>query len=87
MEMFAEGLQEFAKVIETDLELLTEIDRRVALESELQTMLDQLETRVAARTKDLEEANTALRVILANTEAAREEYGLDMSRQIKGLVM
>ncbi|MEX0281985.1 MAG: LuxR C-terminal-related transcriptional regulator [Arenibacterium sp.] len=85
--LFREGLQEFARVIEADLELFTEINRRIALEAELQTTLDELELRVAERTEDLEEANTALRVLLGSVEQAREEYDLKLLRQIKGLVM
>lgn len=85
--LFREGLQEFARVIEADLELLTEIDRRAALESELQATLDQLEQRVANRTADLEEANAALRVLLNSVETSREEYDEKILRQIKGLVL
>lgn len=85
--LFREGLQEFARVIEADLELLIEIDRRIALEAELQTTLDQLEQRVANRTADLEEANTALRVLLGSVETSREEYDAKILSQIKGLVM
>ena len=57
------------------------------MEAELQTTLDELELRVAERTEDLEEANTALRVLLSSVEQAREEYDLKLLRQIKGLVM
>ncbi|MFD1159652.1 LuxR C-terminal-related transcriptional regulator [Roseovarius aestuarii] len=85
--LFREGLQEFARVIEADLELFTEMSRRIALEAELQTTLDELELRVTKRTADLEEANTALRVLLGSVEQAREEYDLKLLRQIKGLVM
>ncbi|WP_254429863.1 LuxR C-terminal-related transcriptional regulator [Ruegeria atlantica] len=85
--LFREGLQEFARVIEADLELLIEIDRRIALEIELQATLDQLEQRVANRTEDLEEANTALRVLLGSVETSREEYDTRILRQIKGLVI
>ena len=85
--LFREGLKEFAGVIESDLELFTEISRRTALEAELQTTLDELEQRVTRRTADLEEANTALRVLLGSLEKAREEYDLKLLRQIKGLVL
>ncbi|MGB3179212.1 MAG: LuxR C-terminal-related transcriptional regulator [Albidovulum sp.] len=85
--LFREGLQEFASVIEADLELFTEINRRTELEAELQATLNVLEHRVADRTADLEEANTALRVLLSSVEKAREDYDLTLLRQIKGLVM
>ncbi|MGC3939707.1 LuxR C-terminal-related transcriptional regulator [Roseobacter sp. EG26] len=85
--MFREGLQEFARVIEADLRLLTEIDQRARLEAKLQATLDQLERNVAKRTSELEEANTALRVLLANVEQSRNEYDAKVLRQIKGLVL
>lgn len=84
---FREGLQQFARVIEADLALLSEIDRRSALERELQATLDNLEQRVAARTAELEEANTALRVLLGNVERSRADYDETVLRQIKGLVL
>lgn len=85
--LFREGLQEFARVIEDDLALLIEIQRRTELEKELQATLDQLEQRVANRTKDLEEANAALRVLLNSVETSREDYDEKILRQIKGLVV
>lgn len=85
--MFREGLREFARVIEAELRLLIEIDERVRLESELQETLDQLEQNVAARTSELEEANTALRVLLANVEQTRNEYDTKILRQVKGLIL
>ena len=85
--LFREGLQEFARVIESDLDRLTEIARREALEIELQQTLDQLEQRVADRTSELEEANTALRVLLTNVERSRDEYDEKILSQIKGLVI
>ena len=85
--LFREGLQEFARVIEADLVLLTEIDTRTRLEAQLQETLDHLEKRVSERTQELEEANTALRVLLSNVEQARQDYDQQFLRQIKGLVM
>ncbi len=85
--LFREGLQEFSRVIESDLRLLVEVDRRAALERELQTTLDQLESRVKRRTTDLEEANAALRVLLASIETARREYDANILRQIRGLAI
>ncbi|MEM8773977.1 MAG: LuxR C-terminal-related transcriptional regulator [Pseudomonadota bacterium] len=85
--LFREGLQEFARVIEADLKLLTEINRRTQLEAELQITLDELEKRVSDRTSELEEANIALRVLLSNVEGARDEYDAKILRQIKGLII
>ena len=84
---FREGLQEFSRVIEADLKLLTEINLRMQLEQKLQITLDHLEQRVGERTAALEEANTALRVLLGSMEQARHEYDDHIMRQIKGLVM
>ncbi len=84
--LFREGLREFARVIETDLARLTEINARVRLEAKLQETLDKLELRVSERTGELEEANVALRVLLANVEQARQDYDATVLRQIKGLV-
>jgi len=85
--MFREGLREFARVIEADLALLSEMARRKRLERDLQSALDEMEQRVADRTRDMEEANTALRVLLGNLEAARAEHDAGIAQQIKGLVM
>ena len=84
---FREGLQEFARVIEADLKLLVEVETRVRLEAKLQATLGRLESLVAERTSELEEANTALRVLLANVEKARDEYDAKVLQQIKGLVI
>ncbi len=85
--LFSEGVKEFARVIEADLRLLVEIDVRARLEKQLQAMLDQLETRVAERTSELEEANTALRILLDNVEQSRDAYDTKFLRQIKGMVI
>ncbi|MEM8956279.1 MAG: LuxR C-terminal-related transcriptional regulator [Pseudomonadota bacterium] len=85
--LFRDGLQEFARVIEADLKLLVEVRTRIELEEELQAMLGRLESLVAERTSELEEANTALRVLLANVEKARDEYDAKILQQIRGLVI
>lgn len=53
-------LEEFRRVIEGDLALLVEVARRQRAERELQAMLDELESRVAARTRDLSRINRTL---------------------------
>lgn len=85
--MFREGLREFARVIEADLALLSEMERRRRLEQALQAALDQMEQRVARRTQELEEANTALRVLLVNLQDARADYDKMLARQITGLIL
>lgn len=84
--MFREGLQEFCRVIETDLALLLEADRRRAAEVDLQVMLAELERRVDERTRDLEEANAALRVLISNLESARKDHEEEIRKKIRGLI-
>lgn len=110
-----ELLQEFRRLIEGDLALLIEVARRERLEGELHDSLEELERRVAKRTRELtelneglqqeilrrntverallqrerelEEANTALRVLLSNVESSRAEFEEQVLRQIKGLIL
>jgi len=79
-------IMEFRGVVDTDLALLVEIDRREEVERELHTTLEQLETRVEKRTLQLSEANTALRVLLDRVETARVEQNADISRKIDSLI-
>ena len=61
--LFREGLLAFAGVIESNLRSLVEIAERQQLEAALQDSNNRLEERVAERTRELEEANTGLRVL------------------------
>lgn len=78
---------EFKGVVETDLALLVEIERRKTVEQELKYTLEQLETRVERRTRQLSEANTALRVLLERVENARAEQDAELSRQIDSPIL
>ncbi len=80
-------ISEFRGVVETDLALLVEIERRKTVEQELKITLEQLETRVERRTKQLSEANTALRVLLDRVETARAEQDAELMRQIDNLIL
>lgn len=51
--------------------LKREIEERLRAEAALQRVLDELESRVAERTRDLVEANTQLREALANVKMLR----------------
>ena len=84
---FRGGLQEFARVIESNLLLLTEAAERKRLQSALEQTLLQLERRVAERTHELEESNTAMRVLLQNIEMSRQEWDEEFRRRVNGLVM
>lgn len=85
--LYKELLREFRHVIESDLALLVEMAERKRLEDRLQESLEKLEERVADRTRELEEANTALRVLLTNVESSRHEFEAQILRQITGLIL
>ena len=85
--VFREGLQAFAGVIEANLRSLVEIAERERLEAALQQSLDRLEERVAERTRELEEANTALRVLVSTIEASKREHDDQILREINTLVV
>jgi len=85
--MFRKGLQEFCKVVEDDLAMLVEVTKRKAAQAKLQKTLETLEHTIAKRTQDLEDANTALRVLLENVESAKSEIEAQILRQIKGLIL
>lgn len=85
--LFREGLQAFGNVIESNLRSLVEIAERERLEAALQESLDRMEQRVAERTHDLEEANTALRVLLASVEKSQLEHNEQILREINTLVI
>ena len=85
--VFREGLQAFAGVVESNLRSLVEIAERRRLEAALQQSLDELESRVAKRTRDLEEANTALRVLIANAERSKRDHDDQILRQITTMVV
>ena len=84
--LFREGLQAFAGVIEGNLRSLVEIAERERLEAALQRSIDALDARVAERTRELEDANTALRVLLANIDHSRREHDEEILREINTLV-
>lgn len=66
-------LKEFRRVIEGDLALLIEISRREQAERQLQISLDELEQRVAERTRELTVLNEGLRQeILCRKKAENE---------------
>jgi DNA-binding NarL/FixJ family response regulator len=85
--MFRKGLQEFCKVVEDDLAMLLEVAQRKVAQGKLRKTLETLEDTIAKRTRDLEDANTALRVLLENVEASKEEVEAQILRQIKGLIL
>ena len=85
--LFREGLQAFAGVVEANLRSLVEIAERRRLETALQQSLDETARRVVERTRDLQDANTALRVLLGNVEQSNEARNEQLRQQIETLVM
>ena len=58
---YSDLLGEFKAVVDSDLKLLVELAERQRVERALQVAHDDLEGRIAARTRELTQANTALR--------------------------
>src|SRR4029077_14711767 len=94
-------LAEFAGLVENDLALLCETEEKERLERALQKQVEILEAEVELRTRDLtnanlvlrereqelENVNTALRVLLAQFETGRRQHERDILQQISGLVL
>lgn len=84
--LFREGLQAFGGVIESNLRSLVEIAERERLEAALQRSIEELDARVTERTRELEEANTALRVLISNIDQSQREHNKHILREINTLV-
>lgn len=84
---FRKGLCQFCRIVEDDLALLEEIEHRRNAETRLQQELDTREALIDRRTQDLEDANTALRVLLKSVEVSKTEVEERIAQQIKGLVL
>lgn len=80
-------LAEFKHVIDSDLALLVVLSEQERLDRELQRSNEELERRVQERTRDLAEANTALRVLLDRVEASKRELEDRIARNIQDLVL
>ena len=85
--LFREGLQAFAGVVEATLRALVEIAERRRLETALQHSLDETARQVVERTRELQDANTALRVLLGNVEQSNEARNEQLLQQINTLVL
>ena len=81
--LFREGLQAFAGVVEATLRSLVELAERRRLETALQHSLDQTARLVVERTRELQDANTALRVLLGNVEQSNEARNEQLRQQIE----
>ncbi len=80
-------LSEFMHVIDSDLALLVAQSAQEHLGRELRRNNEELERRVQDRTRDLEEANTALRVLLDQVETSKRELEDRIARSIEDLVL
>ena len=85
--MFRKGLQEFGRVVEDDLAMLQEVETRKLAQSELRKTVENRETTIKERTQALEDANTALRILLENVETSKNEVEKRILGQIRGLVL
>ena len=84
---FRNGLRQFCRIVEDDLAMLVEIEHRKQAEARLQQELNSREAIIKKRTQDLEDANTALRVLLKGVETSRNDIEKRIVQQIKGLVL
>ncbi len=84
---FRNGLRQFCRIVEDDLALLEEIEQRKKAQADLQKELSSREALIKKRTQDLEDANTALRVLLSSVELSKGEVEDRIVQQIRGLVM
>lgn len=78
---------QFKKVVDTDLKMLVEIEKRKQAQQELQRAHAELEKRVEMRTRELKDANTALRVLVENNDVAKEELESSMLANINELIV
>ncbi len=85
--LFREGLAQFARMVESDLALIQEVYLRRALEEKLNETLAQLENRVELRTRELQETNTALRVLLTSLDDDRKERDQDIVERVRSMVL
>ncbi|WP_343563538.1 LuxR C-terminal-related transcriptional regulator [Kiloniella sp. b19] len=85
--LFRKGLQEFCGVVEDDLAMLMEVERRKTVQQTLRETLASQEAKIERRTKALEEANIALRVLVDNVEERRKDAEQRVYDQIRELIL
>lgn len=84
---YADLLNEFREVVESDLKFLIEMAGRKAAQRALRQSRDQLELRVQERTRELEEANAALKVLLRRVESAKAEFEEQVLANVNELIL
>jgi c-di-GMP phosphodiesterase len=84
---YADLLNEFREVVESDLKFLIEMAERKSAQRALRQARDQLELRVQERTRELEEANAALKVLLRRVESAKTEFEEQVLANVNELIL
>lgn len=85
--VYTDLLEEFKEVVNCDLQFLVEMTERKAAQHDLQKARDELEWRVQQRTEDLEEANTALKVLIERVEESKIEFEEKILANINELII
>jgi len=80
-------MAEFQALINNDLMLLMQIETHHQHQLQLEETLRQRNSAIAAKSTDLEEINTALRVLLRQREYDRKEIQAETSEELSRLVM
>jgi len=84
---YTDLLSEFREVVESDLKFLIEMSERKAAQRALRRARDELEQRVQERTRELEEANAALKVLLRRVEGAKAEFEEQVLANVNELIL
>lgn len=84
---YTDLLNEFREVLESDLKFLVEMAERKAAQRALKQSRDELERRVQERTRELEEANAALKVLLRRVEGAKAEFEEQVLANVNELIL
>lgn len=82
-----ELVEQFGKVVESDLKLLLEVAMRKRATEELQNIKRQLEATVLRRTERLEDANAALKIVLQEYKQTEKELHASVYANIDELVL
>ena len=85
--LFEDLIVEFQQIINSDLYFLIELDCRYKSESDLQHALQQKEQEIQTKTNDLVEINTALKVLLKQRDADKQELEDKVLHNIQQLVL
>ncbi|WP_350334922.1 helix-turn-helix transcriptional regulator [Coralliovum pocilloporae] len=85
--LFRRGLQEFCGIVEDDLAMLQEVEQRKQAQTALRQTLESRDATIKSRTHALEDANTALRVLIENVETTKRDAEQTIIRHIKDQIL